>query len=68
MADKPVHGTFCWNELVSTDLAAAREFYSELIGWEIKDSGMPGMEYNMLMAGNKQAGGMMAHQRLTLVR
>ena len=60
MAEKPAHGTFCWNELVTTDLAAAKSFYSELIGWEIKDSGMPGFEYYMLMAGEKHAAGLMA--------
>jgi predicted enzyme related to lactoylglutathione lyase len=61
MADeKSAHGTFCWNELVTRDTAAAEKFYSELIGWKIVDSGMPGMKYSMLKAGEKDAGGMMA--------
>lgn len=60
MADEATHGTFCWNELMTRDMAAAKKFYSELIGWEIVDSGMPGMDYNMLKASGKNAGGMMA--------
>ena len=61
MADeKSAHGTFCWNELVTRDTAKAEKFYSELIGWNIVDSGMPGMKYLLLKAGDKDAGGMMA--------
>ena len=56
---KPAQGTFCWNELVSTDPDKARPFYKELIGWEIVDSGMPGMKYEMLKAGDSNVGGMM---------
>lgn len=59
MADKPAHGTFCWNELLTRDPKAAGEFYSKLVGWEIADSGMPGMDYSMLKAGGKEAGGLM---------
>ena len=58
--EKPAHGTFCWNELMTRDSDAAAKFYSELIGWKIVDSGMPGMQYSMLKAGDKDAGGMMA--------
>ncbi len=61
MADqKPVHGTFCWNELMTWDVEKAIKFYSELIGWKIADSGMPGMNYNIAKAGDKQVAGMMA--------
>ena len=28
------HGAFSWNELVTTDPAAAAAFYGELFGWE----------------------------------
>jgi len=60
MADKPAQGTFCWNELMTRDTDKAGKFYAELIGWELADSGMPGMKYTILKAGDKQAGGMMA--------
>ena len=57
--DKPTHGTFCWNELMTRDTDSATKFYTELIGWKIVDSGMPGMKYSMLKVGEKDAGGMM---------
>jgi predicted enzyme related to lactoylglutathione lyase len=61
MADEAYpHGTFCWNELMTRDSAAAEKFYKELLGWEPTDSGMPGMKYTILKAGEKQAGGLMA--------
>ena len=31
-------GSFCWNELATTDLDAAQNFYKALLGWEIKES------------------------------
>ena len=59
--EKPAHGTFCWNELVSRDMPAAEKFYSELLGWKPVDSGMPGLKYTMWKtgAGEKDAGGLM---------
>lgn len=61
MADnKPAHGTFCWNELVTRDIKAAKEFYSKLIGWDVKEESMTDMPYFLLRAGGKEAGGMMA--------
>ncbi len=56
---KTIHGTFCWNELITRDMAGASKFYTELLGWKAVDSGMPGMDYTMLKAGDKDAGGMM---------
>lgn len=61
MADnKPTHGEFCWNELMTRDTAAAGKFYSELIGWKPTDGGMAGMQYTLFKIGDKDAGGMMA--------
>ncbi len=34
----PANGTFCWNELSTTDDAAAMKFYGELLGWEVEAS------------------------------
>ncbi|MCK4655814.1 MAG: VOC family protein [candidate division Zixibacteria bacterium] len=53
------HGTFCWNELMTRDTAAAAKFYTELLGWKAVDSGMEGMKYTFWKAGDKEAGGMM---------
>lgn len=53
------HGTFCWNELMTTDVKAAGEFYSQLLGWSTED--WPGeMPYTVFKSGDIQAGGMMA--------
>jgi predicted enzyme related to lactoylglutathione lyase len=32
------NGTFTWNELATTDLPKAREFYSSVFGWGVEDS------------------------------
>ena len=60
MADeKPAKGMFCWNELVTRDVAGAEKFYTELLGWKAVDSGMPGMNYTLFKADGKDAGGLM---------
>ncbi len=53
-------GTFCWTELMTRDAAAAKKFYSELIGWTITDQEMGGMTYSFLTTPEgEQVGGMM---------
>ena len=54
------HGAFSWNELMTTDVAAAKAFYGDLFGWELKDAPMEGMTYTMISAGGTEIGGMMA--------
>ncbi len=36
-----VVGSFCWNELATSDLAACKQFYQALFGWEAEDQPMP---------------------------
>jgi len=31
-------GRFCWNGLVTNDVASAKQFYSELFGWQMEDA------------------------------
>lgn len=50
---------FVWYELMSPDVDAAKAFYSDVVGWAITDSGMPGMDYLMLNVGDQAIGGMM---------
>ena len=38
--DRYRHGTPCWVDLSTTDLTAAKEFYSGLFGWEYADEEM----------------------------
>jgi predicted enzyme related to lactoylglutathione lyase len=57
MAD--LNGRFVWYELMTTDLAAARGFYSRVVGWNAIDSKMSGMDYWMFTAGEKPVTGLM---------
>jgi uncharacterized protein len=51
---------FVWYELTTPDLDAAQTFYSQVIGWNIADAGMPGYRYGIISAGTTSIGGMMA--------
>ncbi len=61
----PANGTFCWNELSTTDDDVAMKFYGELLGWEFKSSDMPACEgseappvvYNEIVVGGQHVGG-----------
>lgn len=54
-------GTFCWTELMTRDVAAAKKFYSELIGWKLVDQNMGGMNYTLITppGAKEPVGGMM---------
>ena len=50
-------GAYTWNELHSTDIAAAAAFYKKLLGWDAQP--MEGMDYTMFnLNGEGIAGGM----------
>jgi predicted enzyme related to lactoylglutathione lyase len=54
-------GVFSWNDLMTTDLKAAREFYSGLLGWEYEEmTGKDGSIYLIAKAGGRPVGGMYA--------
>jgi predicted enzyme related to lactoylglutathione lyase len=45
-------GAFCWTDLQTSDPAAAKKFYSELLGWKTEDLPMPGgVPYTMASVG-----------------
>ena len=55
----PPHGTICWTELGTKDIATAKKFYTQLFGWKINDSkGAAGMDYSEIEIGGRQVGGM----------
>jgi predicted enzyme related to lactoylglutathione lyase len=59
--DTTKEGEFCWNELLTSDSAAAIKFYSEVCGWKLlqeMDMGPMGT-YRIFGLGDKQLGGMM---------
>jgi uncharacterized protein len=52
-------GRFVWYELMTTDVAAARTFYSKVLGWGVQDASMPNMSYTFFTVGNAFASGLM---------
>ena len=50
---------FVWYDLMTPDVAASAKFYGHVVGWQIADSGMPGMNYSVIKAGGIDVGGMM---------
>ena len=53
-------GNFIWHELLTTDAAAAANFYTEVVGWTARDSGMPGAAYTILSSADAMVAGLMA--------
>ncbi len=51
---------FIWYELMTRDLDAAIAFYGHVVGWTVKPSETPGMDYRIVHAGDTPVGGMMA--------
>lgn len=53
------HGRFIWYELMTPDVAGAKAFYGEVVGWTAQDMPMPDMTYTLLQVdGNGVAGAM----------
>ena len=51
------HGSFCWNELATTDAEAAKKFYSALLGWQFKDGSLGDAKYSEIQVGGESVGG-----------
>ena len=62
MDDKmKTHGAFSWTELMTTDVAAAKTFYTKLFGWTTEEMSVtPGMTYTVVKAAGNGIGGIMA--------
>jgi uncharacterized protein len=61
LANEP--GTYCWSELVTTDLDASKAFYKAVLGWDAEDQGgAPDAAhgYTEWKLGGRSVGGMMA--------
>ena len=56
----PAHqARFVWYDVMTTDTKAAEAFYRDVIGWDIKDAGMPDGSYAILSVGATMVGGLM---------
>jgi predicted enzyme related to lactoylglutathione lyase len=53
------HGAFGWFELMTTDVSAAKKFYSELFDWTTRDMPMENMNYTVINVDNDDVAGMM---------
>lgn len=53
------HGKFVWYELMTTDTKAAETFYKDVVGWDARDAGMPGVNYTLFTKGDHQVAGLM---------
>lgn len=53
------HGNFVWYDVMTTDTKAAESFYRAVMGWDARDSGMPGISYTLLNMGPAMVGGLM---------
>ena len=53
------HGHFYWNELMTRDVAAAKAFYGETLGWQFSDMPMAqGGTYTLCNVGEVNVGGL----------
>ena len=57
MVDSPAY--FAWYELITTDIAAAKAFYTEVIGWGAHDASTPNLAYTVCTAGKASVCGLM---------
>ncbi len=53
------HGRFLWYELMTTDIEAAKSFYTKVMGWGPRDTSMPGMAYTLFTIGEASVSGLM---------
>lgn len=53
------HGVFSWNELMTTNVAAAKAFYRDALGWELHDLDIPDMPYTIARQGGREVAGIM---------
>ena len=55
----PATGTFCWNELATSDREAAKRFYTELFGWTPSEAQFGPTTYTTFKSGARAIAGMM---------
>jgi predicted enzyme related to lactoylglutathione lyase len=52
-------GRFVWYELMTTDMAAAKAFYANVVGWGAQDASTPDLAYALFTAGGASISGLM---------
>ncbi len=57
MNDQPKTGEFCWNELATNNVQAAKDFYQKVFDWEFTEHDMGDMTYTVIKRNNHEFGG-----------
>jgi hypothetical protein len=52
-------GRFIWYELMTTDVEAAKAFYTKVVGWGARDASTPGLGYTLFTMGTASVGGLL---------
>ena len=60
MKEMPKFGEFCWSELATTNVQAAKDFYGTVFGWEFSDHNIGDMTYTMIRHSGKDFAGIWA--------
>ncbi len=55
----PKPSRFIWYELMTTDIAAAAQFYGDVVGWSMSSPGAPGRDYRQWSIAGETIGGAM---------
>ncbi|MFM9976524.1 MAG: VOC family protein [Sphingomonadaceae bacterium] len=53
------HGDFIWYELITPDPDGAQAFYGPLLGWTLRASETPGLDYRLAATGEGEVAGIM---------
>jgi uncharacterized protein len=53
------HGKFIWYELITTDVEAAKAFYTRVMSWGARNAAVPGMAYTLFTVGGASVSGLM---------
>ena len=53
------HGQFCWHELMTDDLEAAKAFYGHVVGWDVQQAPVTGKPYFLFTTSAGPVGGVM---------
>ncbi len=52
-------GRFVWYELITTDMATAKVFYADVLGWSAQDASTPDLAYTLFISEGTPVGGLM---------
>lgn len=57
MNSNPKVGEFCWNELATSNVKAAKDFYGKVFNWKFTDHDMGDMNYTVIQLNDQGFGG-----------